>query len=821
MRGTSMKKLANIILTSAMALTIMSAAVLAFSHKKAPEVANAADSITPPDLLSTFSTGSCQIWDTSGDPDAGKSSDPSVYSYALNSSTPGYSSYGSSVYDINTGKDGYSQTYIKVTSKSSTSRFQAQYTPFRIAFTLAAYRKYTYQLNFEIYARRFVNNSSNAGADYSTEFFHYGETELTPTSWFYHQGDFTESTGRGYSHVRAAGEKNDSTGGVTKLDSVTVNLENNDSLQKIVYVYFGMFCYNESSGSNGTFEGKVTLKSATVEYSNALATVNNKNYYDVPSAMAAYNAQASSSMTLLTSLNFSSSNYQFNSANGTVNFGGYTADLGGAFFYVNANTTFEGPTNSKITSSCAYATIAVTTAATLTLDGSLYVINTNNTTETSRAILLSDANSKLFVGPNNFIVSNYYGVQIDNGYLYLRGRIQSNNSKYSINVGSSDAANKYIYLYGSMVQAEKINTANLSKTYIYASYNSTDYASSFSVSITSSTVSVGNIIVRSVTDSNYNKFSINATGYVLSRSGSNLVVAYRSYNVTYSLTNMTQTGGANTASRAANLSFTLALASGGNYLMPETITITVSGSTLTVDTQYTYDKTTGAVVVYKENLTGNVVVVAKAIVVFTMRFFDPEGNVIHDPMEVAQSTQYQLPFPSIIPAYHSSVYWYLNPELTGSSYYYGTNLFASESVDYYAKITQTNADVVDEFVGVKLHFDVDVISTDDERDTGACRGESGYYAIAKEAYLELSSQQKSLFRSNNSYAAARLRLSAWATANGEIFNPSSGTFTQQSANAIMTINNSNNNLIVIISVIICVSAASLTILMFIKKRRQK
>lgn len=821
-----MKKTSKFLLiTAALGLVVGAGVVLATRGVKAPVQTKAYDSMTPPALLNTFSTASNQMWQSSGDPAAGQSSDQSVYSTALNSSTAGYMSSGSAILPITTGTDGTLRTFLKVASSGKISDFRAEYVPFRIGLTLNAYRKYNYKFTFEVSSERFVSASGGGGADHSAELFHFGNTSLTPVSWFYHQGDFTESTGRGYSQIRAAGE-NSTGAGVTKTVTVEFSLENHTGTQGTFYEYFGLFCYVESSGHSGSFTGQVLLKSALVESTSAVATVNGTNCYTGASAISTYNATAGSTMTLLSDIDLSDTHYALTSSYGTVNFSGHIIDLGNRVLYVRATTTFDGVSNSKVVSSFAFGTICIDQAATLTLTGAVSIVNTCTDTLTARAILLSHSSAYLYVGSNNVIISKYYGVQIDDGRLYLSGRIQSQNNSYSVYVGSSDTAIKYVYLYGSNVQCEKLMTNNLAKTYIYAVNSSTNYSSSYNVTISVSpaltTSDLNKTIVKDgITDSNYTKFKLDSTEFTLVKSNSTMKVAYKSYNVTYSLTNLTQTGGAATASKAANLSFTLAVASGGNYRLPNAITITVGGSSLVAGTGYTYDSTTGAVVVYKEYITGSVVVSATAITMCTVNFYDQQGNVIHDPIVIAKNAELTFPFPSVMPAYHAhaTVVWYSNPEFTGSGYNYGSKTYITSDKDFYAQITRSSIDEIDEFVGIQLHFDVDPISIDDERDTGACRGENGYYAIAKAVYNGFTSYQKQTFNTDETYANAKARFLAWAHANGETI---SGNYNIVSYSVNSSFNNGDfdntSNTVTVICVIAAMSIVSLLALVILKKK---
>ena len=93
-----------------------------------------------------------------------------------------------------------------------------------------------------------------------------------------------------------------------------------------------------------------------------------------------------------------------------------------------------------------------------------------------------------------------------------------------------------------------------------------------------------------------------------------------------------------------------------------------------------------------------------------------------------------------------------------------------------------------------------------------------YYAGAKAAYEALSAEQKSVFNTEAAYASARARLSAWAIANGEVFDPISGTFTANT-HGLLTISQ-NNNVIIISAVIGVIAMISLAgVVLAIRRRR--
>ena len=317
----------------------------------------------------------------------------------------------------------------------------------------------------------------------------------------------------------------------------------------------------------------------------------------------------------------------------------------------------------------------------------------------------------------------------------------------------------------------------------------------------SGSFSLNNVVVRNVTDSNYTKFTLNDSTYQLSKSSSNMIVDYKHYSVSYNLTNCTQSGGGSYVTVQSNLSFTLSANSG--YVLPGSITVVVGSTTLTKDTHYTYNSSTGAVVVYKEYFNASVTITVNAIQQITLRFFNTSGEAVFDTVVITKNSSYTLPTIAQlynVPRYYSTVTWFFNQSLTGSGYGGGYTIQAvSASQDFYLKLGQTNSDVVDQFVGVQLHFDVDVVSLENENDTGACRGDTGYYKAAKEVYLDLSAACKTIFRTYDAYENARARFTAWATANHEVINYSTGAISSSGSNINFVDENKDNTMIIVIA----------------------
>lgn len=780
-----MKKLFRVFMCGAMLLTCASSAFIvtkAILDRPNDAVEANADAMYAPDFNSMYSTPG-QNWLSGSDPAGGTATDYATYSTSINSSVSGYSTTTQAM-TVTTGKDTSYNPYIQLRT-SSTKEFRAMYVPFRFQFSVPAYTKATYSLSLTLFAGR--SNADGGGADYSTELFSFGESPATPTTWFYHQDDFTPTTNRGYSVYRVAkGTKNDSESH-SLVQSFSCENKTGSSVTK--YYNMGVFCYMESSGYSGIFTGKITCTACTYTYSPAIATLDNGGTLTLitspAEAVSKFNEASGQTLTLMSDIDFSDYGNPVFTSNGTINLQSYDILLGTHLMYVRGNITFNGTTTAEIIGSAAHSVLFLDTAVTVYLSGYVSVKSENTSTATARAILVANASAKLYLGEDAFIYSNYYGIQIDNGYFYCQGRIfagtgTSADVPYAINIGSSDDSYKYVYLYGSTCRALKINTGNLAKTRLYAKNGTTSYSASFNITLTViNSFSLGDIFVRDVTTSgsgrNDNKFLLSHSEYQVYASGSNMTIQYKKFSVTYSLSNATQSGGSAYASKAANLSFTIVPDTG--YVLPTSIVVKRGDDTLVQNTHYTYDSSTGEVVIYKENISGALTVTAYAQKIITIRFLNPEGDEIAE--TIVHNGSFSFPLPTIAevthPDYYSSISWYENPELTGTSFGGGYNYSAFNSTDFYAKFVRTSQDYLDYFVGVELHFEVDPISTSDNRDTNACRSEGegalGYYASAK-AYFQtsLTNSQRQTFCSNDEYLEARTRFNAWANANGERLN---------------------------------------------------
>lgn len=133
----------------------------------------------------------------------------------------------------------------------------------------------------------------------------------------------------------------------------------------------------------------------------------------------------------------------------------------------------------------------------------------------------------------------------------------------------------------------------------------------------------------------------------------------------------------------------------------------------------------------------------------------------------------------------------------------------SESVDI---TNESNTQACYSFEETCMHLD------DYTSELGYCKdGEHHYYSTAKSAFNSLNSDQRELFLNNETFADAKARLVAWATANGESLN---GSNQLASAHVGSITNDENSNTVSTIIIVSVISLASIGGYFFLRRRKE-
>ncbi len=128
----------------------------------------------------------------------------------------------------------------------------------------------------------------------------------------------------------------------------------------------------------------------------------------------------------------------------------------------------------------------------------------------------------------------------------------------------------------------------------------------------------------------------------------------------------------------------------------------------------------------------------------------------------------------------------------------------------------TYTDIASHFTTNFMHPEISV----DDKGTGECLGETGYYALAKAAFNVMPEESRVFFMTSTMYTNYKARLAAWAAANGDEFNEVNLLVANPASRVAFDAISDNNTMIIVIS-IAATSALAFTMLLVFKKKKQK
>ncbi len=119
------------------------------------------------------------------------------------------------------------------------------------------------------------------------------------------------------------------------------------------------------------------------------------------------------------------------------------------------------------------------------------------------------------------------------------------------------------------------------------------------------------------------------------------------------------------------------------------------------------------------------------------------------------------------------------------------------------------------FINTYMHMDY-------TENLGYCNdSEHHYYSTAKTAFNALNEHQRSLFISNSAYATEWIRLSTWASKNGEALNNDNSLAARMIINPINIVNAGNTITIIIVIIVSSLSIAAFVAYFSLKKKKSK
>lgn len=155
----------------------------------------------------------------------------------------------------------------------------------------------------------------------------------------------------------------------------------------------------------------------------------------------------------------------------------------------------------------------------------------------------------------------------------------------------------------------------------------------------------------------------------------------------------------------------------------------------------------------------------------------------------------------------------------------GALYLTSVTIDWGYAAANTDVEAVNRFIDGKMHLE----NLDDE--SGKCKSE-GWYAAAKSAFAGLSEAQKEVILASASeykvidakswkYSDIKARLSAWATANGESFDPNDGSFTKNTAKNVFFEENGKTGPIVSLAAVAGIGLIATGVLFLLRKKKEE
>ncbi len=691
------------------------------------------------------------------------------------------------------------------------------------AFYAPFYLKYTIPARTILHGWQYlsVDIQGDGTALKSAEVYHYENAPINSIvtgahntrHWYKSNDTTTTSTGMPHSIGRFTSK---SSGTATKNMYFMADYTNDSYESKDIYFHLALFCYQERPNPNNPEGYYVRVYGSSMTADAPLAEVNGAMFSNIDDAIEAYNAaddsilKINNNVTLTQDVTFSSNNGKIILNEKKMNCSTYGITFA-------ANTTVDH--NGEFTGSADTLFKVDTPNINVKIDYSVNVTHSGTTTflMTDNAVGSTFTYGELGTASNTNNNSSAKLVGLNAGSFILGGHLKSySTSQNSVVFGTTSSLNKAFYLYANSSVNGYINAHSSNDSAIYAKYEGTPYVGSNNVNIkTSGTYAVGANVVYDVTTNNYSLFVLSKNHCELALSGSNLIIAALNYNIVFYLTNVTKVSGGDTGTYYSSTSFTFAANDG--YALPSTITVKVAGTTVKQGTAYTYNSSTGVVTILANKLTSWASITIVADKICTISFVNPDGTIAADTMTKVTGGKITLPSHAYNkPDYRTFNCW--SKSVGGGSYYTGNQFTVSDDVTFVASFYRSDTDVVDEFVAVQLHFVVDPIDTNNNADTGACKGENGYYQIAKAVYNTFTNNQKYYLVKGVVYGEAFMRFDAWARANGERIDTSTYEIVPLNANPVIKVVKSNDAIVITIVVASIIGLTGAALFLLRKKR---
>ena len=539
---------------------------------------------------------------------------------------------------------------LTLAENAASGDWHAMYVPFSYTVTLPAYSKISlsFPCNISTY-----KDSSSGEADHVAEVHFYDVHSYTdlvflnlfvdkdnPSSASVLNTGFQENQGVYRVTRRTQGTENGS-------KTFTKELTNYSASTISKTVYFGFFGYIEQSKYNHQWHASLSINATatTTEYEASVGT-NSLDMVYFETFTSAFNYASGNSGTIQLYKDVSIAAGCYVQSDVTLQLNGHTLDrpeastsifgvAGGASLTINGGGgTIKANGNACVIYTNAGSTL---TARNVTIQNTQsgsgrHVIQLNSGSG-SNVSLSNNVTLKCSGGGSGIYTSaggntiKCYNATINSGTapaIVLNG---SSTSKNTLFIGASCVFNSYVQINN--------NAYNTINTYC----DGVSYQGSQTIQLQYGTLPNPNdVILNMLSNASgteaYTKFAVkNAPSYMtIVRSNTDTTKAlygYVEYSVTINASNVEYTNVIYKATHANNFMITFRGTSNGYYALPSTITVKIGGVTKTVDTDYSWNQSTGVVTIFADKIIGNITITISGVVTNKKTVADFVASYMH------------------------------------------------------------------------------------------------------------------------------------------------------------------------------------------------
>ena len=572
--------------------------------------------------------------------------------YNLSSNSGNWTTPGSDVKRVANATNGTTgHIDVSLGELSSSKKWHAVFVEYTFSFTFSAYSDITLNFNYSLTSYR---DSTSGAADHVMEIIYEGYNTSTGNTYSLSCGANNAATATSPNTnlfgSPVAYRVNSNTSGTVSSGNQSFSRTMHFDVSSSGTYTFGLafFSYIEQSNYSHTHTGTASLDLTITEtlydcsYTPSGGSI---QYGAFTSAWNAVNANANGgTITLLRDVNVSSG---FNaSKNVTLNLDGHSITRNGSGEHANryacifstvenSGSTFIISNNNKgtggyVSTNYATSTVWINAGSTVTLTNGATLRNTYGVSGGGHVVVNSGGTLNIFssslVGANSASSTTNTCVLLRNGaYLYCNGAV-INGCTYSIR--SDDTTNKdYVYLGGTCTIQRKVGIPSTAALDLNLQYNSSYvYGNGSSVlQLEFSTMPSPNSSIAScsVASSGINLPSklqiIGMPDYMtISYITPKYYYVYKNYTINQNLTHLT-TSNTSTGSHSGNWTTTLAPSDSSIYALPSSIMMSRGSTALVQGTDFTYNSSTGVVVVFAETFVGNYNLSISAAAVLTTK----------------------------------------------------------------------------------------------------------------------------------------------------------------------------------------------------------